>query len=151
MKIEDSGTADVQRETAYLAHHFASTGLVPIILGAPGNKLGDDVPVQFIRHVPQKIARGDRGLTGTPLVHHTIRVVIQDLLLEGVQGLVELESSMAGGESRHKDVGFGAFDDIVLDAGVDGFQDVVGTEAERADIEGGIRNEAEQMGGGFGR
>ena len=69
------------------------------------------------------------------------------MLLEGVQGLVELESSMAHGESRHKDVGFGAFDRIVLDAGVDGFQDVVGTEAERADVEGSIGDEAKQMSG----
>ena len=56
---------------------------------------------------------------------------------------------MARGESRHKNVGLGAFDSIVLDAGVDGFQDIVGTEAERADIQGGIGDEAKQMGGVF--
>ena len=56
---------------------------------------------------------------------------------------------MTGGESRHKNVGLGAFDGIVFDAGVDGFQDIVGTEAERADIQGGIGDEAEQMGGVF--
>ena len=54
---------------------------------------------------------------------------------------------MARGESRRKDVGLGAFDGIVLHAGVDGVQDVVSAEAERANIEGGIRNECEQMGG----
>ena len=145
MEVEDSPPTDVQRETAYLTHHFAPTGLVPIILGAPENKLGIDVPVQFIGHVPQKIPGGNAGLTGTPLVHHTICIIVEDLLLKGVQGLVELEPSMTGGESRHKDVGFGAFDSIVLDAGVDGFQDVVGTEAERADVEGSIGDEAEQM------
>ena len=53
---------------------------------------------------------------------------------------------MTGGESCHKNVGLGAFDGIVLDTGVDGFQDVVGTEAERAEIEGGIGDEAEQLG-----
>ena len=54
---------------------------------------------------------------------------------------------MTGGESRHKDVGLRTFDGIVVDTRVDGLQDVVGTEAERTDIQGGIRNEAEQMGG----
>ena len=147
MKIENGGTADVQGETAYLAHHFALSCCVPIILSAPRNKLGDDVPVQFIRHVLQKITRGDGGLIGTPSVDHTVRIIVKDLFLEGVQGLVELQSSMASGESRHKDVGLGAFDGIVLDTGVNGLQDVVGTEAESADIKSSIGDEAEQMGG----
>ena len=56
---------------------------------------------------------------------------------------------MTGGEGRHKNVGCGAFDGIVLDAGVDGFQDIVGTEAERTDIQGGIGDEVEQLGGVF--
>ena len=54
---------------------------------------------------------------------------------------------MARGESRHKDIGLGAFDGIVLDTGVNGLQDIVRAEAESADIEGGIGDEAEQMGG----
>ena len=58
---------------------------------------------------------------------------------------------MARSESRHEDIGLGAFDGIVLDAGIDSLQDVVGTEAESADVEGGIGDEAEQMGGGFGQ
>ena len=56
---------------------------------------------------------------------------------------------MTGGENRHKDIGLGAFDSIVLDTGVDSFQNVVGTEAERAKIEGSIGDETEQMGGVF--
>ena len=84
LKIENGRPADVQGETAYLTHHFAATGLVPIILGAPRNKLGDDVSVQFIRHVPEKIPGGNAGLTGTTLVHHTICIVVKDLLLKGV-------------------------------------------------------------------
>ena len=78
---------------------------------------------------------------------HTVRIVVKDLLLKDVQELIELESSMACGESRHKDVGFGAFDGIVLDTGVDSLQDVVGTETESADIESSIGDQAEQMGG----
>ena len=84
MKIEDSGAADVQGETPYLANDFTSTGLVPIILGTPQNELGDKVTIYFIRHVPQKITCGDGGLIGTPFVDHTVCVVIKDLLLESV-------------------------------------------------------------------
>ena len=44
---------------------------------------------------------------------------------------------MTGGEGRHKDVCLGAFDRIVMYAGVDSLQDVVGTQSESADVEGG--------------
>ena len=50
-------------------------------------------------------------------------------------------------ESRHKDIGLGAFDGIVLDTGVDSLQDVVGTETESTEIESRIGDEIEQMGG----
>ena len=147
MEIEDGRPADVQGETAYLTHHFTSTGLVPIIFCAPRNELGDDVPVHFIRHISQKIPDGNAGLARTPLVHDTVGIIVEDLVLKGVEGLVEFEPSMARGESRYEDVRFGAFDRIFLDAGVDGLQDIVGTEAESADIESGIGDETEQMGG----
>ena len=53
---------------------------------------------------------------------------------------------MTGGEGRHKDIGLGAFDRIVIDTGVDSLQDVVGAQSESADVEGGIRDQTEQMG-----
>ena len=59
---------------------------------------------------------GDGGLIGTPSINHTVRIIVKDLFLEGV---IELQSTMARGESRHKDVGLGAFDGIVLDTGID--------------------------------
>ena len=145
MEIEDGGAADLQGETAYLTNDFTSTGLVPIILGAPGNKLGDDIPIQFIRHISQKIADRNAGLAWTPLVHDTVGIIVKDLLLKGIEGLVEFEPSMTRGGSRYEDVRFGPFDRLLLDAGVDGLQDVVGTEAESADIESGIGDETEQM------
>ena len=147
MTIENGGATDVQGESTYFAHHFALSCRVPIVLSAPRNKLGDDVPVQFIRHVPQKITRGDGGLIGTPSVDHTVHIIVKDLLLKSIEGLIEFEPSMTRGESRHKNVGLGAFDGIVLDTGVDGLQDVVDTEAESADVESGIGDEAKQMGG----
>ena len=76
-------------------------------------------------------------------------IIVKDLLLKGVEGLVEFEPSVTRGEGRYEDVGFGDFDGILLDAGVDGLQDVVGTDAEGADIDfaskGGIGDETEQM------
>ena len=84
MEIEDGGAANIEGESSDVTHHFTSTGLVPIILGAPRNELGDDIPVQFIRHVPQKIADGNAGLTRTPSIDHSVRVIIRHLLLESV-------------------------------------------------------------------
>ena len=63
--------------------------------------------------------------------------------MKGVEGLVEFEPNMTRGESRYKDVGFGPFDRILLDAGVDSLTDVVGTEAESADF----GDETKQTGG----
>ena len=54
---------------------------------------------------------------------------------------------MTGGESGYENVGLGAFGSIVLDTGVDSFQDIVGAKAERAEIEGSIGDEIEQIGG----
>ena len=79
-------------------------------------------------------------------LYMTLSVSVEDLLLKGVEGLVEFQPSMACGESCYEDVGFGPFDRILLDAGVDSLQDVVSTEAESADIESGIGDETEQMG-----
>ena len=46
---------------------------------------------------------------------------------------------MTGGQSRHKDIGLGAFDRIVMHTGVDGPQDVFAAQSESADVAGGIR------------
>ena len=54
-------------------------------------------------------------------------------------------------ESRYEDVSLGPFDRILFDTGVDGLQDVVGTQSESADIESCIGDQSEQMGGVLGR
>ena len=54
---------------------------------------------------------------------------------------------MTGSESCYENIGLGPFDSIVVDAGVNGFQDIVGAKAEGAEFEGGIRDESEQIGG----
>ena len=85
VEIEDGRPADVQGETAYLAKDFSSTGLVPIILCTPRNELGNDVPIQFIRHIAQKIPDGNAALARTPLVHDTVGIS-RGLAVEGCRG-----------------------------------------------------------------
>ena len=53
---------------------------------------------------------------------------------------------MTGDEGRHKDIGLGVFDRIVMDTGVDSLQDVVGAQSESADVDGRIRDQTEEMG-----
>ena len=59
---------------------------------------------------------------------------------------MEFQPGVTGGEGLLKDIGLGAFDRIVMDTGVDSLQDVVGAQSESADVEGGIRDQTEQMG-----
>ena len=84
LKIQDSCAANIQGESSDLTHHFTLPCRVPVILSASRNELGDDVTIQFVGHVPQKITCGDGGLTRTPSVDHTVRVIIKHLLLKGV-------------------------------------------------------------------
>ena len=86
-----------------------------------------------------------KRLTGTPLVYHTVGIIVKDLLLNGVEGLVEFEQSMTGGESRHENIGLGHFDRVLFDTLKDGLQDVVSTQAESSDIESRIGDQCEQM------
>ena len=66
-------------------------------------------------------------LTGFPFVDDTVCVVEEYLLPKGVEGLVQLEPGVAGGEGGDKNVGLGPSRGVILDAGVNSFQNVVGT------------------------
>ena len=87
----------------------------------PRHELGNDAPLQLIRHVPQEVTNGDGRLTGFPLVDHTFRGIITHLLLKGVEGLVQLEPGVARGEGCDKNIGLGPFGGVVIDAGVNSF------------------------------
>ena len=93
---------------------------LPALLGTPRNKLGDDISVQFVGHIPQKIPDGDGRLARTPFVHRTVGIIVKDLLLEDIKGLVEFEPSVTRGEGPHENIGLGPFDGILVDAGVHG-------------------------------
>ena len=84
LKIQDNCAANISGESLDLTHPFTLPCRVPIVLSAPRNEIGDDIPVQFIHPVPQKITCGDGGLARTPSVDHTVLVIIKYLLLEGV-------------------------------------------------------------------
>ena len=95
--------------------------------------------------ISQKITDGDVRLTRTPFFYHTVGIIVKDLLLKGVEGLVEFEPSMTRGESRHKNIGLGPFDRVLFDTVKDGLQDVVSTQAESSDIESRSGDQCEQM------
>ena len=139
LKIQDSCAANIQGEYAGLTHLFTLSCGVPVVFGPTRNEFGDDVTIEFIHHIPEKTTCGDGRLIGTPFVDHAVRVVVKDLPLEDIKGLIEFEPSVTGGEGRRKDIGFGAFDRIVMYTGVDSLQDVVAKKTESADVEGGIR------------
>ena len=88
--IELPGTPHVEGEAAHLAFHFATVGLVPIILGAPGGEIHDVVvPFQLVRHLTQVIPRRDVGLTGKVGVDDGVGVEVEDLFLQPVEVLVQ--------------------------------------------------------------
>ena len=80
VKIEGSLTADIQGEPADIADHFSLLCHVTVVFGTSCDEFCDDVIIEFIRHVPKKVASGDEGLIGAPFVHHTIGIIVKDLL-----------------------------------------------------------------------
>ena len=125
LKIQDSCAANIQGGYAGLVHLFTLSCGVPVVFGPTRNEFGDDVTIEFIHHIPEKTICGDGRLIGTPFVDHAVRVIVKDLPLEDIKGLIEFEPSVTGGEGRRKDIGFGAFDRIIMYTGVDSLQDVV--------------------------
>ena len=54
-----------------------------------------------------------------PPVHHTVNVVVEHLFLEGMEGLVQFGPGVAGGESRHENIGLVPFGGIGIGIGID--------------------------------
>jgi len=84
VKIEDIRTVNIQGESLDIADHFSLPCHVTVVFGTTWDEFGDDVTIKFIHHVPEKVASGDEGLIRVPFVHHTIGVIVKDLLLEGI-------------------------------------------------------------------
>ena len=98
----------VEREPSHFADGLAGPGLVAIILGSRRAELHDAVAMpQLIFEFAQVLAQGRTGLTGTVRKHHRVRVEVQDLFPQQLQGLVEAEPGPTGGEAGHEDVQVG--------------------------------------------
>ena len=100
----------VEGETADLAFGFTAGGHVAVVLGSSGTEFDDVVAwVEFIGEITEKITeRGlDRWIVGSLDEDDGIGVGIESPRTEMIEGAVEMESGMAGGETGHEDVEIG--------------------------------------------
>ena len=129
------GSLAVEREPPHFADGLAGPGLVAVILGPRRAELHDAVAVpQLIFEFAQVLAQGRTGLTGTVRKHHRVRVEVQDLFPQQLQGLVEAEPGPTGGEAGHEDVQVGRQRLAVVLFGVVDFHAVFGQGAVVPDI-----------------
>ena len=129
----------VEGETADLTFGFTAGGHVAVVLGSFGTEFNDVVAwVEFIGEVTEKIPkRGlDGWIVGSLDEDDGIGVGIENPWIEMIEGAVEMESGMTGGETGHKDVEIGriAFA-VVLHLVVD-FDPFFGDGADPAHVMG---------------
>ena len=133
--IELRGALAVEREPSHFADGLAGPGLVAVILRARRAELHDAIAVpQFIFEFAQVLAQGRTGLTGTVRKHHQVRVEVQDLFPQQLQGLVEAKPGPTGGEAGHEDVQAGRQGLAVILFGVVHFHAVFGQSADVPDV-----------------
>ena len=83
--VELFGASDVEGEAPDLAAHFTALSPVPVILGASGREVDDEVAiVEFVGHVSEVISEWDVGLSGEGSVDDGIGVKVEDALLEPI-------------------------------------------------------------------
>ena len=81
--VELPGAADIEGEAPYLAAHFTALSPVPIILGASGREVDDEVAiVEFVGHFSEVISERNVGLSGEGGVDDRIGVKVEKALLE---------------------------------------------------------------------
>ena len=100
----------VEGETKDLAFGFITGGHVAIVFGSSGTEFNDVVAwVEFIGEIAEKITerRLDGWIVGSLDEDDGIGVGIENPRTEMIEGLVEMESGMAGGEAGHEDVEIG--------------------------------------------
>ena len=125
----------VEREPLHFADGLAGPGLVAVILGARRAEFHDAVAVpQLIFEFAQVLAQGRTGLTGMMRKHHRVRVEVQDLFPQQLQGLVEAEPGPTGGEAGHEDVQVGRQGLAMVLFDVVHFHAVFGQSADVPDV-----------------
>ena len=135
MLIELRGSLAAKREPPHFADGLAGSGLVAVILGPRRAELHDAVAVpQLIFEFAQVLAQGRTGLTGTVRKHHRVRVEVQDLFPQQLQGPVEAEPGPTGGEAGHEDIQVGRQGLAVVLFGIVDFHAVFGQGADVPDI-----------------
>ena len=100
----------VEGETADLAFGFTADGHVAIVLGSSGTEFNDVVAwVEFSGEIAEKITeqRLDGWIVGSLDEDDGIGVGIENPRTEMIEGSVEMESGMAGGEAGHEDADIG--------------------------------------------
>ena len=84
--VELPGATDIEGEASDLAAHFTALSLVPVILGASGREVDDEVAiVEFVGHLSKVISEWNVGLSREDSVDDRISVKVEDALLETFQ------------------------------------------------------------------
>ena len=98
----------VETEPPHFAFYVTIVGLVPIVLGAARHEFPDVVVlVQFTRKVAEVIAQVWVVLSLACIIDDRVGVVVEDTLLQLLQGGIESESGPTGSETGYKDVKVG--------------------------------------------
>lgn len=105
----------VEGEATQFTADVAAIGLVAIVLRPPGTELHNVVPrLYLVGKVAEVIAEHQGRLAWALQEDHGIGVVIQRAIPEEVEGVVEVQSGPAGGETGHEDVEVRGDGDVFL-------------------------------------
>jgi len=98
----------VETESPHLAFHETKFVLVAIVLGTRRHEFQDVIVlVQFTRKVAEVIAQVWVGLSLVCVVDDGVGVVVQDTLLQLLEGGIESEPGPTGSETGYKNVKVG--------------------------------------------
>lgn len=105
----------VEGEATQFAADVAAIGLVAIVLRPPGTELHNVIPrLYLVGKVAEVIAEHQGRLAWALHEDHGIGVVMQRAIPEEVEGVVEVQSDPAGGETGHEDVKVRGDGDVFL-------------------------------------
>ena len=147
--IVELGFFGVEGETADLAFGFPVGDHVAVVYGFSRTEFNDVVAlVEFIGEIAEKITK--RGLDGRIVgsldEDDGIHVRIENPLTQMIDGAVEMESGMAGGETGHEDVEIGRIGFAVLVHAVMDFDPFFGDGADPSHVVSAAVQELPEIG-----
>ena len=104
VEVDEFGSRVVQAKAADLAHGLSTLGTVGVVLGTSRHEFHDVVPLALVRQVAQVIAEGRVEARGVVHVDDGVGVVLKDAGVQGFHDVVQMQTSVAGGEGGQKDV-----------------------------------------------